>query len=505
MTLERFDSFVDDQTSNDLISLARQALERGEAEKARQICENGLLHGSHHIKLLMIAAIASRAQGSFDQAQNYISKAIEISPENPVVHSLLGDILLLKKEPKAAIEALMTAISYEDTSSQTYFNLGTAYLNSEKFEIAKYWFDRALAQDPTMVSALVNKGLCEQSLMRLDDALNCFDQALHIDPENIDAKWNASHVLLCLGHYEAGFALYETRWQNPKIKLKPRHFQQPKWLGKQDLSGKTLLLNAEGGFGDTIQFIRYAKLFSSDVNLVLQCQPPLLELIASMGLHAKIISTEEKPPAFDFYCPMMSLPFAFGTSFESVPAFEFYLRAPVEKQKTWQSEIISMKGPKIGIVARGNSKFSNDHNRSIGLANLIKYLPKEYNYVLLQKEISNEELIVIRAHGNITAPAEMLHSFSDTAALCALMDLVISVDTSVAHLAGALGRPTIVLIPHRADWRWGQNGNKTPWYSSVQLLRQEQHAQWDQALSKYLLSCIANALGAEKTVAYNKF
>ena len=476
----------------DNAAFAKRHLANGEAALALRVCKAGLAENPKQLQLLLVGGIACRALGDLDQAYALITQATLLSPDNPSSHSLLGDILLLRKQPNAAIDALTLAIALNDRSPQTCFNLGTAYLDVEKFEMAKSWFDRALSGDPAMVAALVNKGLCEQSLMHLDAALQCFDMALQIDPNNIDAQWNASHVLLSLGQYEAGFALYETRWRNPKIRLKPRYFDRPLWLGNENLSGKTLLLHAEGGFGDTIQFIRYAKLFDADVDLVIQCQAPLAELLRGMGLSAAIITSDETPLRYDFHCPLMSLPLAFKTTLKTIPAFTAYLAAPEARKQIWQNALAAMKGPKIGLVARGSSSFANDQNRSIGLAKLVEYLPPSLNYVLLQKEVSDEEMTIINAHKNMVAPGDRLNSFSDTAALCALMDVVISVDTSVAHLAAALGTPTVILLPYRADWRWGHEGDATSWYPSARLCRQTAHGEWESALNSWHIDCLEN-------------
>ena len=173
--------------------------------------------------------------------------------------------------------------------------------------------------------------------------------------------------MLTLGRYEEGFKLYETRWDHPRIQLKKRKFDSPLWLGKEDLAGKTILLYSEGGFGDTIQFIRYAKLFNPDVKLIIQCQMSLMELISLMGVFAEIIAPGDEPPPHDFHCPLMSLPLAFGTTIDTVPHFDQYLYASREHTKKWSEFLARITGPKIGIVARGSSTFSNDKKRSFEL------------------------------------------------------------------------------------------------------------------------------------------
>ena len=299
-----------------------------------------------------------------------------------------------------------------------------------------------------------------------------------------------SHVLLTLGRYEEGFRLYETRWRHPKVTLKRRHFDSKLWLGHENLSGKTILIYAEGGFGDTIQFIRYAKLFEPDVKLIIQCQAPLIELVKGMGLSADVITPGDTPPSHDFHCPLMSLPLAFGTTFKTVPYFHQYIYASDAHIKKWDAFLGQMTGPKIGIVARGSNSFVNDKSRSLDLKVLLAHLPKNANYIVLQKDLSDEERMFVDSFENIFAPGKKLESFSDTAAICKHLDQVISVDTGVAHLSAALGTSTSVLLAYRPDWRWGAEGETSGWYSSARLIRQTRFGGWEKALSTWHMDCL---------------
>ena len=456
------------------VSSVKNCLQNGDAKLALQYCHELLARDPQHIQTLLFAALSSRSLMRLDDALDFIDRALIASPSQPAIHSLMGDILLLQNRPEPALTALLKARHLGDVSAQINFNIGSAYLALGIHEDAKNYFDQALSIAPQMVPAHVNKGLAEHSLMNLDAALDCFNTALCIDPENIDAQWNKSHVLLTLGRYEEGFRLYETRWKHPQVALKKRKFDSKLWLGHENLLGKTILLFAEGGFGDTIQFIRYAKLFDPNVKLIIQCQVPLIELANGMGLGAEIIAPGDTPPPHDFHCPLMSLPLAFGTNIDTAPQFDSYMYASDEHLKKWRASIGQMAGPKFGIVARGSRSHANDKNRSFDLKALVAQLPQHASYVVLQKELSDEEHAFINSRDNIIAPGKALETFSDTAAICTYLDRVISVDTGVAHLAGALGTPTTLLLAYRPDWRWGVNGNKTIWYSNCILIRQTQ-------------------------------
>ena len=467
------------------VSLIKKCLQNGDAKLTLQYCQEMLVVEPKQIQILLFAAIASRSLGWLDDAIDFIHRAMAVAPNLPGIHSILGDIMLLQKKPEPALSALLKARHLGDNSAQNSFNIGSAFLALEAFEDAKTHFEYAIEIDPQMAIAHVNKGLAEHSLMNLDAALLCFDAALMIDPGNIDAKWNKSHVLLTLGRYEEGLHLYETRWKHPKIKFKKCELNSKLWLGQEDLSGKKILLFADGGFGDTIQFIRYAKLFKPDVQIIIQCQLPLIELVKGMGLDALVITSGETPPKHDFHCPFMTLPLAFGTTKYTVPAFDQYVYADSHLSQVWINEFKNLYGTKIGVMVEGSKSFSADA-RGVPLSELAKFLPPSSNYVLLHKNVSEEDLAFLHANKNWVAPCP---SFSEAAAICQALDCVISIDTSIAHLSAALGIPTTILLPFRPDWRWGHCESKTPWYPSANLVRQFEHGNWRNVLSVWHDDC----------------
>ena len=453
-------------------------LQKGDAKLALHSSQILLAEDPNQVQVLLFATIAARTIGWLDEAFTYANNATVIAPDQPAAFSLLGDILLLQKKPDIALDILLHAHNLGDHTAQNYFNLGSAYMALEAFEKAKMHFNHALKINPEMAEAWTNLGVAEHSLMRLAEAIKCFDAALWIDPRNIDAKWNKSHVLLTQGNYQEGLKLYEIRWQNPRVRLRKRNLSSPLWLGQEDLSGKTLLLHSEGGFGDTLQFIRYAKIFRRDVDLIIQCQAPLVELISNMGLSARVISQGEPPPEHDFNCPLMSLPLAFGHVADSVPNFPRYIHPSSDLGQKWKPFIDKIGNVKIGVMVRGSGSFNED-KRSIDLEQLESYLPSNAGFVLLQKELVESEEKFIASRVNWVAPCS---DFSETAAICELLDVVVSVDTSIAHLAAAMGKPTLLLLPFRPDWRWGDKGKSTSWYPSCTILRQTHRHDWKTAL-----------------------
>jgi len=216
----------------------------------------------------------------------------------------------------------------------------------------------------------------------------------------------------------------------------------------------------------------------------------LIELAKGMGLSADVITPGDMPPSHDFHCPLMSLPLAFGTTVKTVPCFDRYIYASDEHVKKWDAFVGQMTGPKIGIAARGNSSFANDKSRSFDLEALVANLPKNASYVVLQRDLSDEERMFVDSFDNIFAPGKKLESFSDTAAICKHLDQVITVDTGVAHLSAALGTPTSILLAYRPDWRWGAEGETTGWYPSARLIRQTSCQGWEKALSTWHMDCL---------------
>ena len=244
-----------------------------------------------------------------------------------------------------------------------------------------------------------------------------------------------------------------------------------------------MLLHAEGGFGDTFQFIRYVRLFDEDVSLIIQCQKPLIDLVRNSFSNAQIIAPGDEIPDHDFHCPLMSLPLAFGHDLETVPAFHHYIYARNDLSQKWKPLINKVGKLKIGLMVRGSGSFNGD-KRSIQLEKLERYLPPDAVFLYLQKELFDTEKNFIDSRANWMAPCA---DFSGTAAICESLDIVISVDTSVAHLAAGMGKLTWCLLHYVPDWRWGIKGETTFWYPSMKLFRQQKRGNWMGVMEKLVI------------------
>jgi len=320
-------------------------------------------------------------------------------------------------------------------------------------------------------------------LARLEEALVSYDEALKLDPEQVDANFNASLAKLCLADFRAGWEQYEYRWK--KKEFQRREYARPMWRGERDIAGKTVLLVHEQGLGDTIQFVRYAPLVADlGARVVVGVQPPLKSVVATVPGIAQIIADGEVLPEFDVFCPMLNLPRAFGTELATIPAKIPYIRPYQERLEKWRDRFLDDDRVRVGICWAGNTAHLNDRNRSIALPRLAKVLSVPgIDFVSIQKDVAAAQADVLRAHG-VRQLGQEFADFSDTAAVIALLDLVVAVDTSVAHLAGAMGKAVALLIPFSPDWRWLLDRTDSPWYPTMRIFRQDAIGDWDGPLER---------------------
>jgi hypothetical protein len=300
-----------------------------------------------------------------------------------------------------------------------------------------------------------------------------------LQPDYADAHWNEALLRLVRGDFSRGWAKYQWRWKSESLGVSKRNFLQPLWLGAEAIDGTTILLHSEQGFGDTIQFCRYVPLVAArGARVILEVESPLHEIMTNLAGATQVISRGDALPDFDFQCPLPSLPLAFGTRLETIPAATAYLRAPDQTLKNWQARLGPKARPRIGLVWSGRPAHKNDQNRSISLRSLLPLLDIEATFVSLQKDVRSDDAAVLKERNDVLNFGDELKDFSNTAALILQLDLVISVDTSVAHLAGALGAPVWILLPYSPDWRWLLDRDDSPWYPSVRLFRQQQIGNW---------------------------
>ena len=432
--------------------------------------------------------ISLQVLGQLNLALASYDQAIALKPDYAQAYSNRGLILHELSCFDESLASYQQAIAIEPNYAEAYNNWGFTLNTLRHLNEALACYDQAIAINPNYAEALSNRGDTLQELGCFKDALASYDQAIAIKPLFVGAHWNSSSCHLLLGNFKQGWGGYEWRWKNKSLSLfkDQRDFSVPLWLGEQSLKGKTILLHAEQGLGDTLQFCRYADLVAQlGAKMILEVQPPLLNLLANLeGVH-QIVVRGDPLPAFDYHCPLMSLPLAFKTDLHSIPAANHYIHSDPTKLAQWQTLLGPKTKPRIGLVWSSASAFKGDGKRSLALSELLQALPTEgFEYICLQKEIKESDQQTLRLNPQIQFFGDQLNDFTDTAALTNCVDLVLSTCTSVPHLAGALGKPTWVMIPYVPDWRWLLDRGDSPWYPSIKLFRQPSLGNWKSVFER---------------------
>ena len=341
--------------------------------------------------------------------------------------------------------------------------------------------DRAIRLAPNDPTFHANRALLLKDLLRFDEALAGLDRAIALKPDYAHAQYNRAMLLLLTGDLGRGWALQEWRFKSTRT---PRALAQPCWLGEVPLAGKTLLLHAEQGLGDAIQFCRYATLAAQrGARVLLEVPAPLVELLRTLDGAPEVIAAGAPLPAFDLHCPLPSLPLAFDTDAASIPGPLGYLKSEPAKVAHWSARLGPRTRPRVGLAWSGSTLYPGDARRSIALAQWLPSLRPDIEYVSLHKDLRDADATTLQAHGGIRHFGSEQGDFTDAAALAELMDVVVSVDTSLAHLAAALGRPTWVLLGQVPDWRWQLERRDSPWYPTVRLFRQRSAGDWAGVLA----------------------
>jgi tetratricopeptide (TPR) repeat protein len=428
-------------------------------------------------------------------------KALAIKPDDAEAYNNRGLTLIGLRRYAEALASLDTVVRLNSRFALAHSNRGVALIGLKRPEDALASFQRALALDPGLAEAYCNRGDVLHDLNRSREAVASFEKALALKPDFAEAHFGLSLVLLAMGRYREGFRHLEWR----KKRTNPdggRAFPQPLWLGDRAIEGKTLFIHPELFLGDMINFSRYALMAAAKgAKVVLAVQEPLRELLTSLGPEIRIVGESEIPDRFDFHCPLMSLPLAFQTLPQSVPSGVPYLKAEPERSAAWR-RTIGGHGFKVGICWQG-SVASVEMGRTFDLARFADIARlRGVRLISLQTGEGSEQLANLPAGMTVEtydAPGGGLRRFVDTAAMMDCLDLVITADTAIAHLAGALGRPTWVVLKQIPDWRWGLEGGSTPWYPTARLFRQSIRNDWTNVFQD-THAALAEMVGNERTL-----
>ncbi len=427
------------------------------------------------------------ATGRTDDALARFTRALELAPTSQETLNNLVVCHLDRRDAVAAEATARSAIAVDAGQSMAWANLGVALARQRQFDEAARSLERALeleAASAEVTDTFVNYGNCLRDAGRLDDALALYERSLP-DRPNPNGHGDYAFTLMAVGRVAEGFREYEFRWITNAFLRRYPNVDRPAWNG-QPLQGRTLLLWVEQGFGDTFQFVRYAAHVKAQGATVLLLVREGLERVlqACPGVD-RIVRRDEELPSFDFHLPLMSLPRVFGTDLDSIPADVPYLQADPEKVRHWRARLGPTTKRRVGLVWAGNAAHPNDTYRSIALQELRPVLAIDgVQFISLQKGPPAAQIATLEPGVDIVDLDAELLDFADTAAVIELLDLVLCVDTSVTHLAGALGKPTWILLPHPADFRWMQKREDSPWYPSARLFRQDALRDWRPVVAR---------------------
>jgi tetratricopeptide (TPR) repeat protein len=412
----------------------------------------------------------------FAEALPHFNLCDELQPDTFQTLHLRADTLQKLGRLEEALADRRRAHLRDPANADACIGLANALVSLGRYEEALPWFDRALALREDVAHGLRSKAIALEQLGRFDDAIATYRRAKVVDPNEAEAEWNLALLRLRAGDFEAGWAGREwARRRIPALVAGYAKFSQPFWHGVEPVDGKTILVWPDEGLGDTIQFARYVPMLAArGARVILMVQDALYPLLSGLAGIPQCLPKSAALPAFDFHCPITSLPWAFETRLESIPAEKSYLPSPAaDRVAAWEQRLGSHDRLRVGLVWSGNRQHSNDRNRSIPLRMLAPILDLDATFVSLQMEVRAEDRPSLRERGDIVDPTAYLTDFAETAALVSCLDLVITVDTSVAHLSGALGRPTWILLPCVADYRWLRDREDSPWYPTARLFRQD--------------------------------
>ena len=427
-------------------------------------------------------ALSLHHMGKLPEAESIYKTLLGFFPNQTELLSTLGTLYLQQGRHDEGFKQLNKSLRINQEQPAVLYNMGVELQKLARLEEALACYDQALGLNPRDINSLINRGNTLKDLRKYKEAIASFEHALSINPTASSAHWNKALTHILIGEYEQGWQEYEWGWQSGG-RGDPRAFTQPTWLGNESINGKTIFIYREQGLGDLIQFSRYIPMIEKlGANVMLEAPASLVSLMDSLSDSITVIEEGQPLPAYDVVCPIMSLPVALKTTLATIPFNDSYLKVSNDKKQYWQKKLGEKTTPRIGIVWSGSTTNKIDLNvcsrRNIPLDQLNPLFELPLEFHVLQTEFRAEDTVTLANLNKLHLHRDDLKDFSDTAALIQEMYLIISVCTSVAHLAGALGQATLVLLPYSADYRWLAEGNTSPWYPSIELIRQDEIENW---------------------------
>jgi tetratricopeptide (TPR) repeat protein len=465
----------------------------GRAEEALQSFGQAIKLGPQSAEAHYNKAVCLAAMGRDTDAEESYKRAIACDPHHASAYNNLGNLYSERNSLEDAQHAYERAVQIKPHFTDGWINLSIAQRRLHKYPNALHSVNEALRLSPGSAVAHSSHGATLACMGHSAESLQSYARALALQPDLAEGLWNKALAHLLRGEFHSGWPLYEARWNVRSLRLRPYQTEKPMWNG-EPLHGQTVLLHAEQGYGDSIQFCRYAALVAKrGARVILGVPSALHDLMRSLPAVAEVVSQGDPPP-FDCHCPLLSLPRIFETDLSNIPAAP-YLSAPDQARARWASRLQPPSKYRVGLAWSGSPTHTNDANRSVPLAQLLPLIATKAQFVSLQKAVRPTDLPALEGCPTLHRWGEEFVDFADAAALVAELDLVITVDTAIAHLAGALGKDTWILLPQVPDWRWMEERSDSPWYPAARLFRQPQRGDWSSMIEDVhgALSAILNS------------
>lgn len=430
-----------------------------------------------NVDALHLMGVALRSYGRHKEAEAMFRRTVAVKPDFAEAYYNLGNACYAQNNFRKALEAYVKAAKLQPNLPTAHFNIGNAYRRLGDTERATAAFQRALKLKPDMIEAWHNLANTLKDSGNPKQAIEYYKRTLKLDPSLAEAHYNLALLLLQSGNLHQGFEHYEWRANVQAFAASRRRFAKPQWKGAP-IAGRTLLLHAEAGAADTLQFCRYIPLLADQgVTVVVECPPALVEVLKRVRGAAMVIEAGQPLPPFDLHCPIPSLPRAFRTSAETIPAQMPYIEAHAAAVRTWRGRLANDPPFRIGLIWTGG------FGLTIKDLYVLPQMPKAKYYSLLRGQAEHEltQTGLTKVVGNL-APA--IEDFRDLSGVLANLDLLITVDSVAAHLAAAMGRPVWLVLPAMADWRWKLSGSTSAWYPGMRLYRQKKGGGWDEVMAR---------------------
>ena len=469
---------------DDYNKLALKAVDlhkKNKSNEAKKIY-NDLLKIDRNPQILRLISLIELDEKNYDESLKLLNESLQINPNNSECYSNRGVVNFKLKNIEEAISDYKKAIAIDKNNYNAFFNLGNLYKEIERFDDSIENFNIAILINKNHYTAYHNRAVVKRLLFKFDDAIKDFNEALRINPKYSNSRFFKAITQLKLGDYEDGWKNYEDRWDTTNFPSPKREFKQPCWNGTDSLNDKTILIYGEQGLGDNIHFVRYFNLIKSKAKkAILQVDKRLVQLFKDSNFGKNIFSNNDKLPAFDIHCPLLSLPLKFSTTIKNIPFNEKYLFPKKDKIIKWKNNF-NKKFLNIGINWQASPNPDLDKGRSFSLKFFydISLIEKVRLYSLQKiNGLSQINETKKKFELNVLKNFDEEKPFVDTAAIIENLDLVITCDTSVAHLSGAIGKKTFLILQKNCEWRWLQDIDYSPWYASIRIYRQKKQGDWE--------------------------